>query len=156
MPGHRRRMPETFRQVKKPAMVVRSPFLFAAKGDRMVVLSVLEAILMLVAAGVRRCFTALCGAGALLGAGCAATVSNDATMAEIERLRAAVRKSEERVVAMQAQQAELTQQVRLLTAFVGAMANEAAKNRREAAQPGQGFTGNPPPAEPIKPPDLEF
>lgn len=110
---------------------------------------------MLVAA-VRRCFTALCGAGALLSAGCAATVSNDETMAEIERLRAAVRKSEERVEAMAAQQVELTQQVRLLTAFVGAMANEAAKHRHEAAQPRQGFTGNPPPAEPIKPPDLEF
>lgn len=123
----------------------------------MVIFGALEAISMLVSACVRRCFIALCGAVSLSSVGCATTVSNDETMAEIARLRAAVRQSEERVVAMQAQQAELTQQIRFLSAFVGAMANEAAMRHNEAAQSKPGFTGNPPPPlEVAKPPDLEF
>lgn len=79
-------------------------------------------------------------------------------MAELERLRAAVRQSEERVVAMQAQQAELTEQLKRLSLFVGAMANEVATQKK------QGFTGNAAasivlpaePAKPVQPPDLEF
>lgn len=112
---------------------------------------------MLVNAPVRRCFAAVCGIFSLAGSGCAATFSNDETMAELERLRAAVRQSEERVVTMQAQQAELARQLRLLSAFVGAMANEVAHKK-------QGFTGNAAastvmttqPTKPLQSPELEF
>jgi len=113
---------------------------------------------MLVSVRVRRCFAPVLGVLALGTSGCAGTMSNAETMAELDRLRAAVRQSEERVVAMQAQQAELAQQLRLLSAFVGAMANETAVQKK------QGFTGNAAasaamPIEPVKQPqspDLEF
>jgi len=124
---------------------------------------------MLVTDRVRQCLVALCGVTSLHVAGCAASMQRDEeTIAEIERLRAAVRQSEERVVVMQAQQAELTQQLRLLSAFVGAMANDAAlrrtESRAETNPKAQGFTGNPitplsPTVEPAKRPDspeLEF
>lgn len=113
---------------------------------------------MLVNAPVRRHFAAACVLISLAGSGCAGTLSNDETMAELERLRAAVRQSEERLVAMQAQQAELAQQMKLLSAFVGAMANEVATQKK------QGFTGNAAapavmtnqPTNPPQSPDLEF
>lgn len=124
-----------------------------------------EAMLMFVTDRVRQCLVMLCGVASLQLTACAASMQRDAeTMAEIERLRAAVRQSEERVVTMQAQQAELTQQLRLLSAFVGAIANDAAIRRAETNPKVQGFTGNPiapisPPVEAAKRPDspeLEF
>lgn len=114
---------------------------------------------------VRQCLVALCSVASLHVAGCAAAMPRDTeTMAELERLRAAVRQSEERVVAMQAQQAELTQQLRLLSAFVGAMANEAATRRGETNLKKPVFAGNPitpmplagEPAKQQESPELEF
>lgn len=124
----------------------------------------LEAMAMLERFRVRRCFVVVCAVVSWGGAGCASTLSHEETMAEIERLRAAVRQSEERVVAMQAQQAELSQQLRLLSAFVGAMANATAGREADATQKKQGFSGNPTnavavPVEPPKTPqspELEF
>ncbi len=124
----------------------------------------LEAMAMLERVRVRRCFVAVCAVVSWCGAGCASTMSNEETMAEIVRLRAEVRQSEERVVAMQAQQAELSQQLRLLSAFVGAMANATAVHEAETTQKKQGFAGNPTnsvavPVEPPKTqqsPELEF
>lgn len=120
---------------------------------------------MLVTDRFRQCWVALGSVALLLVAGCAATTPRDPeTMAELERLRAAVRQSEERVVLMQAQQAELTQQLRVLSAFVGAMANDTAARRNESNVKKQGFTGNP--ITPLSPaveaakqpesPELEF
>lgn len=120
---------------------------------------------MLVTDRVRQCLVALCSVASLQVAGCAAMAPRDPeTMAELERLRAAVRQSEERVVVMQARQAELTQQLRVLSAFVGAIAHEAAARRNETNVMKPGFTGNPitalpPPVEPAKQPqspELEF
>lgn len=113
---------------------------------------------MLVTVRVRPCLVALCGVVALASLGCAGTMSREETMAEIDRLRAAVRQSEERVATMQVQQLELTRQVTLLSALMGAMSTEAA------AQKKQGFTGNAAasvviPKDPPKKedsPDLEF
>lgn len=130
----------------------------------MVLFGALEAMAMFERVCVRRCFVALCAVISWGGAGCASTLQNDETMAEIERLRVAVRQSEERVVAMQAQQAELTQQLRFLSAFVGAMANATVVQQAEIAQKKQSLPGNPTnaaatPAEPTKSPqspELEF
>lgn len=127
------------------------------------VFGALEAISMLVKGRIRRSFVVICGIAALGSAGCAGSLSNDETMAELERLRAAVRQSEARVLAMQAQQVELSQQLTLLSALVGAMSNEASR-RDEVARKKQGFTGNSAasaamPVDPTKQaesPDLEF
>jgi hypothetical protein len=128
-------------------------------------LRALEAISMRVCVGIVRCFVGVCGIVALGSAGCASTLPNDDTTRELERLRAAVRQSDERVVAIQAQQVELTQQVTVLSAFVAAMANEAAARRDEAARKkpslpaGNAAASALKPAEPPKPPDspdLEF
>lgn len=118
---------------------------------------------MLVLVRLHRCFVVICGVVSLGSAGCAGTLSNDETMAELERLRAAVRQSEARVLAMQVQQTELSQQLTLLSMLVGAMSSEATR-RDETAGKKQGFTGNPAaaaamPADPTKQdesPDLEF
>ncbi len=118
---------------------------------------------MLVPVRIRRTFVALCGVVALGSAGCAGTLSSDETMVELERLRAAVRQSETRVVVLQAQQVELSKQLTLLSALVGVMASETAR-RDEMARKKQGFTGNAAasaaiPADPTKQPDspdLEF
>jgi delta 1-pyrroline-5-carboxylate dehydrogenase len=113
---------------------------------------------------IRRCFfVAVCGVLSLGGAGCAGTLSHDETTAELERLRTAVRQSEARVLAMQSQQTELSQQVKVLSVLIGLMANEAAR-RDEIARKKQGLTGIPAasaaiPADPTKQtdsPELEF
>jgi len=143
--------------------MVTMSFLFTRGRDRMGIFGVLEAISMLVRVRIRRCFVAVSAVVSIGSAGCAGTFSNDETMAEVERLRAAVRQSEARVVTMQAQQAELSHQMTLLSALVGVMVNEAAR-RDEMARKKQGFTGNPAasasnPVDPTKPPDspdLEF
>jgi hypothetical protein len=85
-------------------------------------------------------------------------------MVELGRLRAAVRQSEERMAAMQAHQYELSRQLGVLSAFVGAIANDAAR-REEMARKKANLAGNAAatvsipaePAVPIPPPsDLEF
>lgn len=120
---------------------------------------------MLVSALVRRCFAAFCGFAALGCSACSSSVSNDATMAELGRLRAAVRQSEERMAVMQAHQQKLMQQLAVLSAFVGAMAQDASVRRDEMARKKESFAGNAAttvsiPAQPTAPvpppPDLEF
>lgn len=144
-------------------VIATMSFLFPRRRDRMDVFGVSEAISMFVRVSIRRWLVAACGVVSLGGGGCAGTLSNDEAMAQLAQLRAAVRQSEARVVTMQAQQVELSQQVTLLSALVGVMANEAAR-RDELVRKKQGFTGNPAasasiPVDPTKQPDspdLEF
>ncbi len=109
-------------------------------------------------------FAALVVATGLGCFGCAGAVSNDETMAELGRLRAAVRASDERMAAMQAHQEQLTQQLTLLSTFVGIMANETAR-KAEMARKKESLVAGPAtsvsdPADPVKPAqqsnDLEF
>lgn len=110
----------------------------------------------------------LCVAACLVSlgsSGCAAAVSNANTMAELDRLRAAVRQSEERMATMQARQHQLSQQLAAVSALVGAMEKEASVRREEIARNKENIVGTvtatvsipAQPAQPALPPsELEF
>jgi hypothetical protein len=114
---------------------------------------------------VRRCLAGFFAVVSLCCSGCATVTPPDETMAELGRLRAAVRQSEERMAAMQAHQHELSRQLAVLSVFVGTIANDAAARRDEMARKKENLAGNAAatvsiPAEPAvpipPPPDLEF
>jgi len=123
----------------------------------------MEAISMLVRTRSRLCVAACLVS--LGSSGCAAAVSDANAMAELDRLRAAVRQSEERMATMQTHQHQLSQQLATLSALVGAMEKEASVRREEIARNKENIVGSvtatvsipAQPAQPALPPsELEF